>query len=115
MTKYRYGVFSAKHLERMRRIFAEVCRDFGAELSEMNGECDHMHLLVHYPPIVPVSKLVNSLKGVSSRLLRKEFPDLRRRYYKGVLWSLSYFAASCGGASLAIIKQYIEQQRSPQS
>lgn len=115
VTKYRYGVFSPKHLERVRTIFAEVCRDFGAELSEMNGECDHAHLLVHYPPIVPVSKLLNSLKGVSSRLLRKEFRDLRRSYYKGVLWSPSYFAASCGRAPLAIITQYIEQERSPQS
>lgn len=114
VTKYPYEVFSPKHLERMRRIVAEVCRDFGAELSDMKGECDHVHLLVHYPPIIPVSKLVNSLKGVSSRLLRKEFPALRRRYYKGVLWSPSYFAAPCGGAPLAIIKQYIEQQRSTQ-
>jgi putative transposase len=111
--KYRYRVFATKHLERMRSIFEDVCRDFGATLAEMNGEHDHVHLLVEYPPQVAISNLVNSLKGVSSRLLRKEFPDLRHRYYNGVLWSPSYFAASCGGAPLSIIKQYIEQQRSP--
>jgi putative transposase len=56
---------------------------------------------------------VNSLKGVSSRRLHKLHPVLRKRYWKGALWSPSYFAASCGGAPLAIIRQYIEQQRTP--
>ena len=111
--KYRKHVFSAKHIERMRSIFEDVCRDFGARLAEMNGEHDHVHLLVEYPPHIAISNLVNSLKGVSSRRLRQEFPDLVRRYYKGVLWSPSYFAASCGGAPLSIIKQYIEQQQTP--
>jgi len=56
---------------------------------------------------------VNSLKGVSSRLLRIERPDIEKRYWKDVLWSPSYFAASCGGAPLGIIKQYVEQQKTP--
>lgn len=60
-----------------------------------------------------LSKLVNSLKGVSSRLLRQSRPDLAHRYRKGVLWSPSYFASSCGGAPLEIIRQYVEQQRTP--
>jgi len=111
--KYRCRVFAAKHLERMRSIFEDVCRDFGAALAEMNGAHDHVHLLVEYPPQVAISNLVNSLKGVSSRLLRKEFPDLRHRYYNGVLWSPSYFAASCGGARLSIVKQYVVHLRSP--
>jgi putative transposase len=79
----------------------------------MNGEDDHVHLLVEYPPKVAVSNLVNSLKGVSSRLLRKEIPDIEKRYWKGVLWSPSYFAASCGGAPISIVRQYIEQQQMP--
>jgi putative transposase len=57
--------------------------------------------------------LVNSLKGVSSRRLRQQFSDLARRYWKGVLWSRSYFAGSCGGAPLEVLKQYIENQRTP--
>lgn len=80
----------------------------------MDGEDDDVHLLVNYPPKVPLSKLVNSLKGVSSRRLRQMHPTLARRYWKGVLWSPSYFAASCGGAPLEIIRQYIKQQRTPE-
>jgi putative transposase len=79
----------------------------------MDGEANHVHLLVEYPPKVAVSALVNSLKGVSSRLCRKDRPDIRDRYWKGVLWSPSYFASSCGGAPISIIRQYIEQQNTP--
>ena len=112
VTKYRRGVFRQEHLDSLRRILADVCKDFDAELIEFNGERDHVHLLINYPPKVALSTLVNSLKGVSSRLLRKEFGDfhpwLKRR---GVLWSPSYFAASCGGAPIEILRQYIEQQQ----
>jgi len=97
----------------MQQVLTSVCDDFEAELLEFDGEDDHVHLLVNYPPKVAISKLVNSLKGVSSRNLRREFPELAARYWKGVLWSPSYFAASCGGASISIIKQYIQQQRTP--
>ncbi len=79
----------------------------------MDGEDDHVHLLIEYPPKVPVSSLVNSLKGVSSRLLRQRRPDTAKRYWKGVLCSPSYFAASCGGAPIAIVRQYIERQKTP--
>jgi len=113
VTRYRRKVFTQAILEAMRSIFAEVCRDFEAELMEFDGEEDHVHLLVHYPPKVAVSKLVNSLKGVSSRHLRRWFPELERRYWKGMLWSPSYFAGSCGGAPISIIRQYIEQQKTP--
>lgn len=97
----------------MQSIFAKVCTDFEAELIEFDGEDDHVHLLVSYRPKVAVAKLVNSLKGVSSRLLRKQRPELVRRYWKGVLWSPSYFAGSCGGAPIEIVRQYIEQQQTP--
>jgi putative transposase len=91
----------------------KVCTDFEAQLVEINGEAEHVHLLIHYPPKHSVSSMVNSLKGVSSRLLRIERPDIEKRYWKNVLWSPSYFAASCGGAPLAIIKQCVEQQKTP--
>jgi putative transposase len=97
----------------MGEIFHNVCKDFETELVEFDGEKDHVHLLVNYPPKISVSKLVNSLKGVSSRLLRKHHPDLHRYYWKGMLWSPSYFAGSCGGAPISIIRQYIEQQDTP--
>jgi putative transposase len=78
-----------------------------------DGAVQPRFLFINYPPKQSVSSLVNSLKGVSSRLLRLERPDLEKRYWKDVLWSPSYFAASCGGAPLGIIKQYIEQQMTP--
>lgn len=111
--KYRRRVFEGVHIEAMREIFTRVCEGFHVELAEFNGESDHVHLLVNFPPSVELSKLVNSLKGVSSRLLRKQFPELEKRYWKNVLWSRSYFAASCGGAPLEIIRQYVEQQKTP--
>ena len=92
------------------RKFALTSR---AQLVEMNGEAEHVHLLIHYPPKHSVSSMVNSLKGVFSRRLRIERPDIEKRYRKNVLWSPSYFAASCGGALLAIIQQYVEQQKTP--
>jgi putative transposase len=111
VTKYRRRVLTEAAHETLRSIFTKVCQDFGAGLVDSNGADDHVHLLVEYPPTVAVSHLVNSLKGVSSRRLRHQHPDIAARYYQGVLWSPSYLAASCGGAPLSIIRQYIEDQR----
>lgn len=113
VTKYRRKVFTAETLDAARQIFSDVCTDFEATLVEFEGEKDHVHLLVEYPPKVSVSKLVNSLKGVSSRHLRNRYSSMTKNYYKGILWSPSYFAGSCGGAPLDIIKQYIEKQDRP--
>ena len=101
-------------IDDLRVIFAGVCLDFEAQLVEFDGEDDHVHLLVNYPPKVALSALVNSLKGVSSRMIRKKnYPSVRRKLWGGALWSPSYFAASCGGAPIEIVRQYIEQQRTP--
>ena len=113
VTKYRKDVFTKPMLDAMEGMFKKVCLDFEAELTEFNGEDDHVHLLINYPPKVAVSNLVNSLKGVSSRHLRKDFPEIKNKLWGGSLWSPSYFASSCGGAPLEIIKQYIEQQQTP--
>jgi len=80
---------------------------------QLDGASNHVHLLVNYPPKVSVSSLVNSLKGVSSYVLRRQLPRFAKCYWKNVLWSPSYFAASCGGAPLEVIKRYIEQQATP--
>jgi len=111
VAKYRRHVLDDAAIATLRGIFSKVCEDFGAQLRACDGEDDHVHLVVAYPPKVAVSVLVNSLKGVSSRRLRQIRPDLARRYWKGALWSPSYFAASCGGAPLDVIKRYVEQQR----
>jgi len=113
VTKYRKRVFDKDAIERLRVMFSSVCTDFDATLIEMNGEDNHVHLLVEYPPKIAIAALVNSLKGVSSRLLRKQRPDIEKRYWKNMLWSPSYFAASCGGAPISIIQQYVEQQQTP--
>ena len=112
VTKYRRGVLDDEMLTCCEDAMRKVCGDFEADLREFNGEADHVHLLVLYPPKVSVSALVNSLKGVSARRLRSEYTGrVNRARMNGHFWSPSYFAASCGGAPLSIIRQYIEQQR----
>ncbi|CAM5206440.1 IS200/IS605 family transposase [Oligella ureolytica] len=114
VTKYRRDVFTKAILNDLQEIFASVCADFEAELMEFDGEDDHVHLLVNYPPKVAISKLVNSLKGISSLLIRKKnYPNIKKKLWKGALWSPSYFAGSCGGAPIEIIRQYIKQQQTP--
>jgi putative transposase len=114
VTKYRRGALTDTMLTRCEEIMRAVCADFEAELREFNGEHDHVHLLVHYPPKVAISKLVNSLKGVSARYLRQEYDShVRKHLWGGHLWSGSYFAGSAGGAALSIVRQYIEQQNQP--
>ena len=95
----------------MQTHCANVCERMGAQLLALDGESDRIHLVVEYPPTLAVSALVNALKGTSSRVLRHVRPDIGRRYWKGVLWSPSYFAASTGGATLEKVKQYVEAQR----
>ena len=111
VTKYRRDVLSVLAIRDLETIFAKVCRDFEATLVACSGEDDHVHLLVYYPPKVALSKLVNSLKGVSSRKLREMRPEVAGRYRNGVLWSPSYFAGSCGGAPLSVIAEYVRSQR----
>ena len=114
VAKYRRKVFTKEILDDMRGILESVCTDFEAQLVEFEGEDDHVHLLVNYPPKVSISKLVNSLKGVSSRMIRqKNYPSIKQKLWGGALWSPSYFAGSCGGAPITIIRQYIEQQKTP--
>ena len=114
VTKYRREVFTGEILDDLRGIFANVCADFESHLVEFDGEDDHVHLLVNYPPKVSVSSQVNSLKGVSSRMIRqKNYSSIRKKLWGGALWSPSYFAGSCGGAPIAVIRQYIEQQQTP--
>jgi putative transposase len=114
VTKCRRKIFTKEILGATCEIFKSVCKDFESELVEFEGERDHVYLLVNYPPKVSISKLVNSLKGVSARLLRKKsYPTVVKYLWGGSLWSPSYFAGSCGGASITMIRQYIEGQNTP--
>lgn len=114
VTKYRRRVFTSTHLGRLQEVFASVCMDAGATLEEFNGEDNHVHLLVSFPPEVPLSRLVNSLKGVSSRRLRSEFPELENVCWNGKkLWTPGYYAGTTGGAGIDTVRRYIEQQDTP--
>jgi putative transposase len=114
VTKYRRGVFDSAMLDACEQTMRDVCDDFGARLVEFNGEDDHVHLLVEYPPKVAVSALVNSLKGVSARMLRAEFTSqVNRASMRGHFWSPSYFAVSAGGTPIALLREYLEGQRRP--
>lgn len=114
VSKYRRKMFTKKIISDLEIIFSNVCQKFQAKLIECDGENDHVHLLINYPPTCTVSRLVNVLKGVSSRLIRKaNHPSIQQALWGKNLWSPSYFAGSCGGASLDVIKQYIESQQTP--
>jgi putative transposase len=114
VAKYRKKVFTNEVLRDLQEIFSNVCTNFRAQLIEFDGEYDHVHLLVNYPPTTEISKLVNSLKGVSSRLIRKKgYPSIQEGLWAASLWSPSYFAGSCGGAPIEVIRQYIENQKTP--
>ena len=112
VTKYRRRVLSERALRILQHDFENVCHALGVALIEVSGEEDHVHLLVQYLPTLQLSHLVGRLKGSSSRRLRKErFPEVTSKLWGGHLLSPSYFAASCGGAPIAIVRQYIENQR----
>lgn len=114
VTKYRRSVFTEEVISELHGIFSKVCQDFEATLVEFDGEHDHVHLLVYYPPKVAISKLVNSLKGASSMRIRKlNYPSVNKALWGGSLWSRSYFAGSCGGAPIDMIRKYIEGQQTP--
>jgi putative transposase len=110
VVKYRRRILAGEHLARMEAVCRGVAEKMGFQVLEFNGEPDHVHLLVEYPPAISVSSLVNHLKGVSSRMLRKEFP---LRPHGEHLWSPSYFASSAGGATIETLRRYIEQQDRP--
>jgi len=113
VTKHRRKCFDGAMLERLKVVVHALCQDWDAELIEMNGEQDHVYLLLGLNPKCAPSIVANNFKTVTSRLLRKEFPALRAKYRQPVLWSRSYFVASVGRAPLSVIKQYIQQQARP--
>jgi putative transposase len=110
--KYRRKIFTQEILNHLEKMFNACCLKFESKLVEFNGEEDHVHLLISYPPKVSLSKLVNSLKGCSSRMIRKHrYPTITNALWKGSLWSPSYFVGSCGGAPIDLLRKYIENQK----
>jgi len=107
--KYRRKVLGEDIAARLSTIIREVCQEHEAEVLTLEIMHDHVHLLVECDPQFGIHRLVRLIKGRSSRLLRQEFPALRRKL--PTLWTNSYFVSTVGGAPLAVIKQYIENQK----
>jgi putative transposase len=111
VTKYRYKVLKDKHIDYLRDIFKETIEKMGGTLDELHGGDEYVHLLIQYPPRRSISKIVNNLKGRSSRLIRRDMPDIKKMYLdKPCLWDRAYFAGSVDGSQIEIVEQYIEQQ-----
>ena len=107
--KYRRKVLTPPIDGRLKEVIREVCADAESELIEMEVMPDHVHLLLDCDPQFGINRLVRSIKGRSAHVLRSEFPALKSRLPS--LWTSSYFVATVGGAPLAFIKQYIEDQK----
>ncbi|MEG4317741.1 MULTISPECIES: IS200/IS605 family transposase [unclassified Microcoleus] len=111
VTKYRRSVFNAESLATIEKSFRAVAEKMNFQIQEFNGESDHVHALIEYPPKLSISAIVNALKGVSSRKYGQEGFD--KPYGREALWSPSYFAASVGGAPLEVLRRYIQNQEKP--
>ena len=115
VTKYRKKCLSNEMLNRLEEIIKKNCADWEIDLLEFNGEADHIHLLLEMHPNIMPSKFINNLKTVSSRLIRKEFEEeLKPYYWKPVLWTRAYCLLTTGGATIDVIREYIQNQERPE-
>ena len=111
ITKYRHKCINKEILNDVNEIFKNLIEGKNGTVIEFNGEPDHIHLLFEVPPQVELAKLVNTLKTVSSRLIRKKHSEYLKKYYwKPVFWSRSYYILTTGGATIEIIEKYIRSQ-----
>lgn len=111
VVKYRKKVLVGKLAERLREIVVEVAEHFGIEIIEQETDKDHIHILFSSRPTVMLSRFVNSLKSVTSRKLRREFPEvMKSQLAGGKFWSPSYFIATTGQVKLEDIKRYVQSQ-----
>lgn len=107
--KYRRPVIDGDVADRLKQIIREVTAERECNIIELETMPDHVHLLVECDPQYGIHRLVKQIKGRSSRVLRQEFPSLKSRL--PTLWTNSYFVATVGGATLEVVKQYVENQR----
>jgi putative transposase len=110
-TKYRRKVFEGDMIDQLREAFESACEKLDCRLLELDGEEDHVHLLVEYPPKLSISVLVNNLKSTSSRRVRLLNTHIPRLSKSAALWSRSYFACSAGGATIETLKTYVQGQK----
>ena len=108
--KYRRKVRNGKISERAKEIFEYIAPGYGILLEEWNHDKDHVHILFKAHPNTEISKFINAYKSASSRLLKKEFPQIKQKLWKEHFWSQSFCLLSAGGAPIEVIRQYIETQ-----
>ena len=110
VTKYRYHVLSGNIALRVRELIRQGCNARGVNILQGSAGKEHIHLLVSCPPNMAPSKLVQYLKGRSSRLLQEQFPELQKRYWGQHLWARGYFCATVGSVTEEMIRNYIANQ-----
>lgn len=108
--KYRRDVLNERVSTRLKEINLSVAKEAGVKIIEQETDRDHIHILFSIKPRVQLSKFINSLKSVSSRLLFREYPELKQQLWGGAFWSPSYFLASTGQVTLDVLKRYVENQ-----
>lgn len=113
-TKYRRKVFDGYMIEQLREAFESACEKLDCRILEFDGEEDHVHLLVEYPPKLSVSVMVNNLKSTSSRRVRFLNTHIPMLSKSAALWSRSYLACSAGGATIEMLKAYVQAQATPE-
>lgn len=110
VVKYRRKVFDDIISERAKEIFLYIAPNYKITLMEWNYDGDHIHILFKAHPKTEISRFINAYKSASSRLLKKEFPETRKKLWKEHFWSQSFCLITAGGAPLTVLKQYIESQ-----
>nr|DAK26557.1 MAG TPA: transposase [Caudoviricetes sp.] len=110
VVKYRRKVFTNKISERAREIFEYIAPTYKIEVVEWNHDKDHIHVLIKGQPKTELSKFVNAYKSASSRLIKKEFPEIRKKLWQEMFWSRSFCLLSSGGAPIETIQEYIKSQ-----
>jgi len=110
VVKYRRQVINDKISNRLKEIFDYIQPNYNMKLIEWNHDMDHVHVLFKAHPNTEISKFINSYKSASSRLIKKEFPQIRNRLWKEYFWSRSYCLVTTGGVTIEVIKRYIENQ-----
>lgn len=110
ITKYRKAVITGKLAQRTRELVRLVCKNNEVEILAGHVSKDHMHLLVSVPPHLSASKLVQYIKGYTSRKLLMEYKELNKQFWGQHLWARGYFAASSGNVTDEVIIQYIQHQ-----
>jgi len=110
VTKYRKKVIDDDISNRLKEIFEKIAPNYKISVMEWNHDLDHIHILFKGEPKTEISKFINAYKSASSRLIKKEFPDIRKKLWKEYFWSRSFCLLTTGGAPIEIIKKYIQSQ-----